>query len=370
MSFVVKAIFNTLHKIDHERDRSVIFKGIILTSCAKINGERTIQSIYHLLTGKRSIQTVLDAHLYGLDHLYGIHRQLSLQSFNKIVADLMRNHYIRTSHEDKVYLLTDRGKKWLATHKKKLKLSSFQGFTYNRMDSIFYARLILFIQVLVNQRMQHTAYIPVVDQPSITNWVKKTYKYLYPNLDRSVHELYRELHQILSTLSNLEADLFVNRLTGYKQVGLSIQQLAQLYQMSGEDIQLVLMRIIHQMISIIYTSPSDYQMMSLMLRDLTKINLLTNSANETYKLFKKGYNLQQIATIRQLKMNTIQDHIVEIALYDQTIPIDQFVSDQAKTEIIQAIHQVNSTKLKTIKQHVGEKISYFQIRLVLTRYIR
>lgn len=354
----------------HERDSTLIFNGIILTCCAKINGDRTIQSIYHLLTGKRSIQTVLDAHLYQLDHLYGVYRDLTLRTFHQTVADLVNKQYVHQSHQDKVYLLTEQGYEWLSTHQEKLKLFAYQGRTYHRIDGIYLARLILLIQVLANQRMKHTSYIPVIDQVSITNWVKKTYKHLYSDLDRSLHQLYRELLQLLSSFSDFEASVFVNRLTGYKKVGLSIQQLAHIYQMTADDIQLLLTRIVHQMMAIIYAHPSKYQILSYILRDLTNINLLTHSANQTYHLLQKGYALPQIATMRGLKMNTIYDHIVEIALYDQTFPIDHYVSNQETTAVIQAIEQLNSTKLKMIKQHVGENISYFQIRLVLTRYKR
>src|SRR5699024_9867308 len=94
---------------------------------------------------------------------------------------------------------------------------------------------------------------------------------------------------------------------------------------------------------------------------------ITKSAQTTYNLFKRGYDIQQIAHIRQLKENTICDHFVEISLFDTSFPVEDYVDEEAQREIVRASQKLQTPKLKEIKQVVSEHITYFQIRLVLAQ---
>lgn len=69
-----------------------------------------------------------------------------------------------------------------------------------------------------------------------------------------------------------------------------------------------------------------------------------------------------------MKVNTIEDHLVEIVLSDKSFPIADYVSLDDEREIAAAINELGTKKLKAIKQMVDNKqISFFQIRLVLAK---
>ncbi|HLQ97926.1 MAG TPA: hypothetical protein VK135_04495, partial [Candidatus Dormibacteraeota bacterium] len=55
-----------------------------------------MNSIYHLLTGKRSIQTVQDVHLYQLDRFFGIFKKLNKPTFDQMVDELMEQQLLST----------------------------------------------------------------------------------------------------------------------------------------------------------------------------------------------------------------------------------------------------------------------------------
>lgn len=338
---------------------------MILKCCSQINGDRTIQAIYHLFTGKRSIQTVQDAHLYQLTNIYGIYKTLSLKNFQENIHQLHKQNYITRFDHENVYTITSKGLHWLEDHEKSLSFSTFNGLTYHSIDLTFFSRLVLLIQVLTNRRNNCSSYIPIIDQQSITNWVKEVYPKFNVDVNYYLNVIYVELHHLLSDFPEQEADLFVNRLTGYKKFGMSIQQLAQLYQITDNDIQMLFIKVIHQMIDTINNNNDRYKFMSFLLNDLSITGFITDSAYKTYQLINKGYSINQIAHMRALKKNTIYDHVVEIALYDQQFPINTYLSEQEQVEIIQAARHTNSSKLSTIKRHVNENISYFQIRLAL-----
>src|SRR5699024_11608230 len=95
--------------------------------------------------------------------------------------------------------------------------------------------------------------------------------------------------------------------------------------------------------------------------------IITHTKNTNYNLLNAGFYPEEIKVRINLKLNTIYDHIIEISLFDKTFNINNYVSESTVNEIKVAISDTNSYKLKDIKEKVSCEISFFQIRLVLTR---
>lgn len=342
----------------------MLLEDIILKNVAHVKNNRSISAIYYILVGKRSVQTVQDAYIYQVDQFYGILRTLKRQDFEKIINQLAEHNFL-IEETPKTYVLSELGLKRLEQNKDRWPLYYFNGSQYNESDFTFYHRLLLLIQVLTNKKMQHTTYIPVIDQQDIVNWVVKVYPLLKNNTTKSLQSIYEELSHLLSSFSDREAGIFVYRLTGYKAYGKSLKQLAKHYEMNNEDIQLLLTGIIHQMITLIITHKNDYRFLSRLIEDLSLTRFISKSAFKTKTLLNEGYNLVAISKVRNLRMNTIYDHIVEIALADTNFNMAPFVTPLEKEEIISAYKKTNSTRLKVLKNNVSDNISYFQIRLVI-----
>lgn len=343
----------------------LLLKGIIAICLSRINEERTINSIYHLLTGKKSIQTVQDAHLYRTGHAYGIYKNLKFEDFNQVIYDLIHKNYMTQTDSDNIFVLTKKGDKWIEEHHFIPSFLNFQGIKYHSIDIIFYKRLLLFIQVLTNRQMNNSSYIPIIDKISVTQWMKTIYKSFKYSTHTSLKAIYEELYILLSNLKAQEAELFVDRLTGYENYGKSIHQLAHTYQLTVHEVELTFIKIIHQMLDQIIRESHSFQMMNFIIKDLSQESFITKSATKTFHLLKEGYSIDEIINIRNLKRNTIYDHIIEISIFYTDFPIHMYVSENQQNEIINAIRLTNSAKLKTIKNHVNNEISYFQIRLTL-----
>ncbi|MBM7598331.1 uncharacterized protein YpbB [Virgibacillus halotolerans] len=344
----------------------MLLKGMILTCSSHIQAERTISSIYHLLKGRKSIQTVQDAHIYQLEKFYGVYKSLSKKTFDQNVLELENKQFLqKNASDDLQFKITTAGKGWLNEHKDNLPLNYFNGLKYADTAKCFFERLILLIQTITNSRKNHYSFIPVIDKIAIEDWVRMIYRQAKGSEMQLLKKIYAELYRLLQHFTAQEANIFVDRLTGYKQYGMSLEQLATSYKRETSDIQLLLTGILQAMVAIIQKDIKQYSFLSFTLKDLSPSNSITNSAYATFELLNKGHTVEQIAHIRNLKGNTIQDHIVEIALYDATFPIHSYVSAQAQQEIITAIQQTKSYKLKQIKQYISEEINYFQIRLVL-----
>src|SRR5690625_2487588 len=345
----------------------MLLKQLILLCAKQLQKQRSSSAIYHLITGKRSIQTVQDAHLFGIDCFYGVLRTLSRQKFIERMntyksAELLRE--IDSPHFTYVSL-TNKGQSYLTTVGKQL--SYFNGLKFYKSDELFYKKVLLLTQVLTNQYNENSSYIPIIDDENILKWMRKYYGQIKHDLKTYLYYLYDDLYTLLIHFPNEEADIFVKRLSAYKHYGLSIQQLSSTYNYSVEHIQLLLRAMIHKMLQLIKDDTVTLKVLNLIVDDLPSYNMLTKSAKTTYELLNKQYTVEQIASIRRLKMSTIYDHIVEICWYDQNFPVDQYVTKEQMDQVKQAVIKAQSLQLKLIKHFAPDELTYFQIRIALTR---
>lgn len=344
----------------------MLFTYIILYCLKQIKEERTINGVYHLLRGKKSIQVVQDAHLYGLKDYYGIYKTVLKTDFDTHINQLIKDQLIKDK-EDAIVTISPLGEDYLKKTEIMMLNYPFSGLRYTQADQQFLKRLFLLVQVLTNRKMNNASFIPVIEEQEVMKWVKNYYAHIRGKESMALTYIYRELSALLQGFSNEDASLFVDRISTYGHYGLSTEQLASKHQLDKHDVKLRLVSIIHQMLKEIDKNTDKYVFLYQIKSDLSTSGFITNSAKETFKLLAQRYTMEEIAHIRHLKMNTIYDHIVEISLYDQTFSIRPYVNETDERAIILAINHTKSAKLKVIKSLVNDEISYFQIRLVLSR---
>jgi uncharacterized protein YpbB len=332
-----------------------------------LNGERSDVAIFHILKGRKSIQTVQDIHIFKLEKFYGISSFLNKKQFDEKIEKLKRDGKI-TIAVNSHYVITEKGLDWLGKNNSDLSINCLNGYKYERIAADFYERLILLIQTLTNSKMNNYSFIPVIGNRSTENWVKQFYRKTNGAHLIILNTIYKELSSLLSHCSEKEAEIFVDRLSGYHLYGLSINQLATAYGFENEDIRLMLTGVIHHILSMLERFPENFPLLSHMMKDLMNTSNLSTSAKITCQLLNNNYSISEIAGKRQLKNNTIYDHIVEIAYNDNQFPLENYVSKPKQESILNAIHRAESYKLKQIKNLLGNEFSYFEIRLVLAGY--
>ncbi|WP_164668735.1 helix-turn-helix domain-containing protein [Virgibacillus doumboii] len=342
----------------------MLFDRIVILCSSQFKNGRSVSAIYHLLKGKRSIQTVQDAHIYRLDNYYGIYKTLRKQDFDEQINKLVSNNLILLDGESTAKP-ADSGYKLLEETEDCVPLSYFNGMKYYNSTQLFFERLMLLIQTVTNSVKGNLNFIPVVDKPVITGWVKKRYFNVRQYQKQYLNHIHDELYTLLNCFSDREASMFVDCITGFRHYGMSTYQLADHYEVCRINVPLILTAVIQQMLSMIEHEKGKYPLLSSILSDMVEDSKLTKSAQRTNELLRKQYSAEEIAAMRNLKLNTIYDHLVEIALYDSQFPLETYIDEQQRQEILTAVNKLNSYKLKEIKQEIDERISYFQIRLVL-----
>ncbi|WP_042223563.1 helix-turn-helix domain-containing protein [Oceanobacillus manasiensis] len=346
----------------------MLLKGIILVCCDRLSDERTDSAIYHILTGKRSVQTVQDIHLYQLTTYYNIHKKLDREVYNRILNELNEEGFLIRDQAYSTLQLTTKGKMWLHDKKDQYPIHYFNGLKFKDTADMFLDRLTLVIQTFSNVGMKRFSFIPVVDNHLAESWVKEQYNLNKARIPSYLRDLHSELFHLLLELKEKEATIFVDRLSGHQYYGMSWEQLANSYDMIMEDVQLLLTGISHQMCSKIMDKEVTFPLLYNMIMEGSKKRLLTDSAFKTFQLLEKQYSIENIALVRNLRVNTIQDHLVEIALYQEDFPIQNYVPAATQKDILMAIQKATSNKLKEIKALTEKETTYFQIRLFMAGY--
>ena len=337
---------------------------LLLLIIQSFKGERSINGIIHLLQGKRSAQTIQDGHIYKCLPYFGILMNYNRQAFSKDIEYLNDNQLINF---DGAYVrVTENGVEKLNKIEKFLPfVYKLNGWRYKDVTKVYWQRLSLLIQCLSNLIKEENRFIPITQDKGILNWVKA---FLLKRQDKLelTQAVYEECYFILDTLTEVEAEIFVMRLSGYRTYGCTNEQIATKMSIAPIDSQVIFIAVLHQMLDRIESKESEFPLLNEVTIDLFHSNM-TGSARQTFSLIDRGYSLHDIVKIRGLKQSTIEDHIVEIAITNSSFSIEQYVNDKDLSCIQQAIDKASSIRLREIKQYVPEHVTYFMIRLVLAK---
>ncbi|ELK45373.1 helix-turn-helix domain-containing protein [Halobacillus sp. BAB-2008] len=337
-----------------------MFQYLLLTCIEKLRGERTVSGIFHLLTGKRSSQTMQDAKGYRLDNYFAVYTDLERESLDNEIGNLERRGCIRMEN-DAYPALTVHGKKALEEYAGPA-LTAFDGMAKHTIIHVFRQRLNLLIQTWTNINASISSFVPMVDDPEVQQWVKRMYAGQKGKLTRTTHDLFDELQVILNTCHSLEAGIFTYRMTGGGVIGLTVEQLAREFKITEMDVRICLEHMYYRLYQV---SEESFPILSSCKTGLGGTSLVTESAKRTYHYLEQGYSLDDIVSLRRLKKSTIQDHVVEAALVDSSFRFEPFMRKAEVEEIIMVAQRLDTKRLKRIKEALDGRYDYFQLRLAL-----
>ncbi|MDF1507685.1 helix-turn-helix domain-containing protein [Robertmurraya sp. DFI.2.37] len=338
---------------------------VVLFCLHKINDERTIYSLYHLLSGKKSFQTIQDAHLFQIAQFYKTCDFLTRKQFDEIIEELEKQNLVTATNEQ-YYKLTRDGLTYMKKESENHPfLSYLNGWDY-QYANIFWQRISLLVQVTSHLANQDRNYIPIQRKKPLLKWLKNYLLHNRFNRKELSDRLYHELIHVLEDCREIDPSVFVIRLTGFETIGLTEKQACESLKIEQTLYHFQFQALLHYILFRIQKEPKTFMLLASLITDIETNLLLTDTSKKTLVLLNKGFSLEQIAQIRKLKVSTIQDHIVELALQMNSFQIEPFVGKE-KIKLITAAHkQATSKQLKQIRELVPEA-TYFQIRLVLTR---
>lgn len=339
---------------------------IVLQCLKKINGERTIYSIYHLLTGKKSSQTIQDAHLFQLTQYFKTRQSITREQFDDMIEELEQCKYI-IQVDEQYYLVTDYALELIdETERQYSFLQHLDGWTYQGADQ-FWERLSLFVQVTSHIGRMDTNYIPVQRSKQTQSWLKQ---FLTQNRLKRTElnkRLYQELIDCFEKVPDINPSVLVIRFTGYNAIGLTHKQASEALGIEPTLYHYQFLALLHSIMDLVRSNRVHFPLLCSLASDLGTRNPLTLSTKKTYEMVNRGFSLEEIGRIRNLKVSTIQDHIVELALQVKSFDITPYIDKDKIKRILNAKDKTTTKQLRLIREKVPDA-SYFEIRLALTRY--
>lgn len=334
----------------------MLFTELILAIMKTVNRQRTISSPYHLIKGKKSGQTIQDIGYFGLYPYFGVLPKLDKKAYDQAVQRLFSDGYLLDNEQ-----VVDLSQKAMDFD---IGASPLNGWKYRGNENLFFSRLSLIVQTFSHFSQQEKTFDPIVNNEEVQHWVKKYLKRIGFR-DMAIAQTFKK--ELLTTLtdsaiSETHKMIVMERLTGFGLSGLTWRQIADSKNLSLMDVQLMSVEALHGWMGVI--EQSKPQLLIGLMEGIIQQSSLTETAQRTEKLFDKGFSLEQIASLRQLKTSTIEDHFVELAMNDPFFNYTPFVNPALFEAIIAESRRRKTKRLREIKEHLPEA-SYFQIRLAL-----
>ena len=348
-------------------NKLTILEEVVLFLVNRYNGERTIQGITYLLKGKQSAQIIQDSHFYQVTNFFGLYQFLTQQDMQDLVKGLKEKGYLEKIEGANIYRVSHRGLLYLQNVK--CQFNDFQyinGLRFASVQKIFWKRLSLFFQTISNINQNIKYFRAVQQENDVQDWVKYELLSAKGNKKDLVIHFHTELEHILKQLQFEDASIIVKRLSGVNTYGMTLEQIATEESKSEELIYIQSINAMHHLLTILTDQTAEYPLLSRFLKGSISSNI-TNTSIETKRLFEAGKTIKEIAAIRHLKISTIEDHIVECVLSDALMSIDQFISKEEYNKVKRKIEELQTRKLKDIKEALLNGVTYFQIRITLAR---
>lgn len=329
--------------------------GVLLLAIKRLNGERSERSLFHVLNGKRSATTLQDAFFYELEPVFGQFPQTTY-AYESLLKGLEKRGWL----DRKRFKLTEAGE-MLSSPESVEQLFNRLGGERRDYNATTWKRFSLFVQTFMSREHHRTFYPVQADRPA-EQWVKQLLK-VERDWKTLMVTFHQEIEHALDRIGDPYASAVVYRFTGAFETGLTYEQIASMLDVDAETARLYYLAGWNELLLML---PEDAK-----LRGFTyglSTDRMTFSARESYDLFLKGYTFQQVQSTRRLRTSTIEDHVVEMAMYLDVFPLDQFVSME-DIVTIENLRNPDSWALKPVFEKMGN-VSYFQIRLVFARLKR
>lgn len=326
-----------------------MFKQLVHHILTKLQQERTVSSVYHLLKGKKSGQTLEDVGMYHLHAFYHLLPKLKRSVYDEVIVALEQEHKIQRTEQG--YIL----------HEPYEGHYHFNGWIYRGKEHLFFERCVLVTQTLSHVKAQDMHFTPMVKSITTQQFVKQFLQAEHYHDNQLTTRWLTELKQALqhADLTEMMRVSFVYRLSGHALPGYTWQQLADAQKMSVLDMQIIFIESLHIMMQ------AKTPLLLALQKDCITSNFLTVSSRQTYEMLQLGYTIEQISQQRALKINTIQDHIVEIARNVPGFSLQPYVQADTVRQVWEAVNAYQTFKLKTLQEIL--QLPYFELKLALTR---
>ncbi|MFB4163458.1 helix-turn-helix domain-containing protein [Alteribacillus sp. JSM 102045] len=336
---------------------------LFLYLLGRFNGDRSSKSIFHLLNGKRSSQTIQDSKWYGVSEFFSMLPKWTMTDFD-VETRKMENQLFIVNSENKAKL-TEQGKLFTESFFSRYSWPSiFNGWKYGQAAPVFWKRIALTIQSLSFSLSDNRKFLPVFDDIKTQRWLKQRWPRMRAEKEELAYYIYKDLYGLLNHLPEKDASVFAGKLSGHQYTG---QTLTQLAAAMNEDIDETYFRFQSTLHYLLAHAPQTTYLKEVA-EGLLHEQVLTSTTKKTKRYLHQGLTIDEIAEIRGLKKSTIEDHIVELVSEGAEFSVEKYVSKPLQKRILTTVQNSGTYRLKVIKETLANEgmiVDYFSIRLTL-----
>jgi uncharacterized protein YpbB len=337
---------------------------MLLDCFQNINGERSAQGLLHIVTGKKTAQSLADAQLFNIGKYYGVLSTMNKMNFDEITSSLKAENWIE-EFSSGTYITTDKGRAVLQEDRFSF-LKHLAGLAHWSYEQSFWLNMALYVQSLSNLLRNNSQFLPVVNDSRAVTTVKTIFPLDGPARRSAAERLHRELVQLFEMYGdNLSASLFLQRLTRYERIGSTFDQLSGVFSVGVPEARIMFRSVLHFLLTKVKENPDGYPELCRYFPSGETVSL-TFSARATYRLLVEGESIEAIERIRRLKKSTLEDHLVEIARSVPDFDISPYITDSERQLISCICTKLKDRRLKSIRDE-ATSLSYLKIRLAIAR---
>ncbi|KZK64039.1 hypothetical protein A4W98_09340, partial [Staphylococcus epidermidis] len=229
--------------------------------------------------------------------------------------------------------------------------------TYDSLTQTF-SCIQLLSQTLSHTRKESNTFMPSVQNTYIQQMVKQLYHQVIES--NQVSNTIDEIYLLFENLNNKYNHTFLHYyLQGYEESMYTRQQISLIESIPQSEL---FEREMNELIDIL-NQLKDSTKYPILSQAIILSPLLTNTYL-SYQKLKSGLNLKEIAQLQNVKLNTIEDHILEMYIKGYLIDYTLFINKKDILEFINYYQKHRGERLKFYKEHFTDW-TYFQIKLVI-----
>lgn len=283
---------------------------------------RRIRVIESLLTNRLTVSNLFWGQQYGLLQWLGADRQLQRSEYDAVIKSLVANQLLTIDDHHQARLTT---KGVQRQEEEQQYQPHFLDWYWLANTNQLGQRLLLGMQVVSEYAYHNAKYAPVTvgygHMLAVKQWFHRA------DRKQLVAAVYHDLDQLTTGLASADerlAAFLVDGLVGHNLPALTNDQLATHLQLSMADMLVLNHDLLLGVAAYCQHVPGPLQDL---LAPLLNAGPLSNSTALTLNLYQQGATLEQIAARRRLKLSTVREHLLEVAIlcpeqlnWDQLLP--------------------------------------------------
>lgn len=319
---------------------------------------RRIKLIQNLLNGKRTVSTLFWAMRYGILQYSAILKTYDLNSINGAIKKLIVDGLAEQVDEFQ-YQLTTKGQIKKDSVKESFYILQNTSYQYDYDVNEFKARILLAIQSVSEYSYQNKNYYPVKTDMKSSMIVKR---WFIQNKVEIVSRLEDYLTKYLSQVDEKKANIIAQQMIGHDVYGMTNGQLAD--SMGVSNVEAFFMEYDGWVDFINYIINDDDQLLLPLINDVRTLKM-NHHAIQTYKQFVNGNTLDQIANNLSVKLSTVREHLLEMAIWlpESKFPYAKIVSAEDERTLRQAFDNqpIDDWQYRQISESTD--INFFEFRI-------